>query len=148
MSTQEVTLNTGNQLNVNTDSTKIFVWDNRYATGTSTTNSTYDDVTILAGTLLGKVSASQLVKALASGASDGSQYPVGILKEDTVIPAGDSAVLTFCVEGDVVESKVVLDPSDTMATVISGRSIRDRIGADTVGIKLVGQDQLTGTDNE
>jgi hypothetical protein len=148
MSTQEVTLNNGNQLNVNTDSTKIFVWNNRYSTGTSTTNSTYDDVTIPAGTLLGRVSATQIVKPLVSSASDGSQFPVGILKEDSIIPAGDSTVLTFCDEGDVVEAKVVLASGDTMATVISGRSIRDRIGADTVGIKLVGQDQLTGTDNE
>jgi len=148
MSTQETTLQNGNQLNVNTDSTKIFVWNNRYDSAESTTNSGYDDVTWPAGTLLGKVSATGLVKPLVSAAVDGSQYPIGILKEDAVIPAGDSLVLTFCVAGDVVESKVDLAGSDTMDTVISGRSIRDRIGADTVGIKLVGQDQLTGTDNE
>lgn len=148
MSTQETTLQNGNQLNVNTDSTKIFVWNNRYDSAESTTNSGYDDITWPAGTLLGKVSATGLVKPLASAASDGSQYPIGILKEDAVIPAGDSLVLTYCVSGDVVESKVDLAGSDTMDTVISGRSIRDRIGADTVGIKLVGEDQLTGTDNE
>lgn len=145
---QEITLQNNNQLNTKNDSTKIFVWDNRYDSAESTTNSTYDDVTLLAGTLLGKVSATGKVKALASAATDGSQYPVGILKEDTIVPTGDSAVLTYCVAGDVVEDKVVLDGSDTMSTVISDRSIKDRIGADTVGIKLVGLDQLTAADNE
>jgi hypothetical protein len=35
-----------------------------------------------------------------------------------------------------------------MDTVISARTIRDRIGADTVGIKLVGETELTGYDNQ
>lgn len=145
---QDITLQNSNQLNVKNDQAKMFVWDNRYDSAESTTNSTYDDETIPAGTLLGKVSATGKVKALTSGASDGSQYPVGILQTDSVIPAGSSTVLTFCVSGDVVASKVVLDGSDTMSTVISGRSIKDRIGADTVGIKLVNSDELTAADNE
>lgn len=145
---QETTLNNGNQLNVNTDRTKLFVWNNRYDSAESTTNSGYDDITWPKGTLLGKISASGLVQPLASAATDGSQYPIGILAEDAIIEAGSSLAVSFCVAGDVVEAKVVLDGTDTMDTVISDRSIRDRIGADTVGIKLVGQDQLTGTDNE
>lgn len=144
---QEIKLQNNNQLNVLSNNAKTFVWDNRYDSAVYT-NSGYDDVTLLHGTLLGKVSATGKVKPLASGASDGSQYPIGILKDDIIVKAGASATLTFCVSGDVVESQIVLAGSDTMDTVISDRSIRDRIGADTVGIKLVGSDELTAADNE
>lgn len=136
---------------IKSDTTKIFVWDNRYEDGTfDYTNSTYDDVTIPAGTLMGRISADQKLAQLASGASDGSQYPVGILAEDVVVEAGESIsnTVSVCVAGDVDETKIVFDGSDDLDTVVSGRSLRDRIGADTVGIKLVGGDQLTAYDNE
>lgn len=145
---QEVTIQNQNMLRVNSDTSKIFVFNNRFSTGESKANSTYDDATWLQGTLLGRVSATGKLVPLVSSAVDGSQYPVGILAEDSIIPAGDSATLTFCVAGDVVEDKVVLNEGDTMDTAISGRTIKDRIGADTVGIKLVGNDELTGFDNE
>lgn len=143
-----VVLNNGNQAIINYDLGKIFVWNNRYDSGTSEENETYDDITHPAGTLLGRVSATGEIKPLASGASDGSQYPVGVLAQETVVPAGDTATMVYCVSGDVVESKVILDGSDEMDTVISGRTIKDRIGADTVGIKLVASTELAGTDNE
>jgi hypothetical protein len=136
-----------NQITTNIDQSNIFVFNNRYETA-DYTNSTYDDVEILAGTLMGRVSATQEIVPLDSSASDGSQYPVGILAQDTTIEGGDTVSLTICVAGDVVEDKVILADGDTMATVISGRSIRDRIGADTVGIKLVGSDQMTAYDNQ
>jgi len=148
---QEVVLDTANQLFANTDLTKIFVWNNRYINALfEDTNATYDDVTIPAGTLMGRIGASQLVVPLASGASDGSQFPLGILAEDIVVLASSSYSknVAICVEGDVDESKVVLDGSDTLDTLISSRSIRDRIGSDTVGVNLVLADQLTGYDNQ
>ena len=97
---------------------------------------------------MGRISASGLIIPLTSGASDGSQFPLGVLLEDTTIEGGDTQELTIAVAGDVVESKIKLQGSDTLNTVISGRRIRDRIGADTVGIKLVGADQMTGLDNQ
>lgn len=136
-----------NPLITNYDTSKTFVWANRTETA-NYTNSGYSDVTILAGTLLGRVSATGLVIPLASAASDGSQYALGILLQDTVIEGGDTVSLTFCVAGDVVEAKVVLAGSDTMETVIDGRRIRDRILGDTAGIILVGSTELTGFDNQ
>ena len=136
-----------NPLITNFDTSKTFVWNVRTATA-NYTNSTYDDVTLQQGTLMGRISASGLIVPLTSGASDGSQFPLGVLLEDTTIEAGDTQELTIAVAGDVVESKILLQGSDTLNTVISGRRIRDRIGADTVGIKLVGADQMTGLDNQ
>jgi len=136
-----------NPLITNFDTSKTFVWNVRTATA-NYTNSTYDDVTLQQGTLMGRISSSGLSVPLTSGASDGSQFPLGVLLEDTTIEAGDTQELTIAVAGDVVESKILLQGSDTLNTVISGRRIRDRIGADTVGIKLVGADQMTGLDNQ
>jgi len=147
---QSVVLNTSSQATINTDTAKLFVFNNRYAdVAYDGENDTYDDVVIPAGTLMGKISATQKVIPLASGASDGSQYPVGVLAEDITILAGDtvSKTVSICVAGDVEESLIVLDGSDTLATVISGRSIRDRIGADTDGIKLVAAIEMTSYDN-
>lgn len=147
MSTNNVVLNNGQQAIINTNTAKIFVWNNRYISA-SYTNSTYDAVTIPAGTLMGRVHATGEVIPLASGASNGSQFPLGVLASDYTVDAGDTVTVSLCVEGDVVEAYVVLDGSDTMDTVISARTIRDRIGADTVGIKLVGETELTGYDNQ
>jgi hypothetical protein len=133
-------------MNINSPA-KIFIWDNKYFTG-SYTNDTYDPITLTAGTLLGRVSATQKLIPLASGASDGSQFPVGVLAETITIADGDTSNLSVCNFGSVVEQLVILDGSDTMNTVISGKSIRDRIASDTMGIKLVSQDQLTGYDNQ
>lgn len=143
--------NTNNQLTVKSDTSKIFIGDNRHDTFTaSIENSTYDDVTYLAGTLFGQKSADLSVKPLASGASDNSQYPLGVLAHDITVEAGDTyeEQVTLCVEGRVAEDKVLLQGSDTLDTIISGRTLRARIGADTVGIKLVSSTEMTSYDND
>jgi hypothetical protein len=148
MSKQEIILNNGQQAIINTDLAKIFVFNNRFENA-DYTNSGYDDVTLLAGTLMGRVSATQEIVPLKSDASDGSQFPIGVLNQTSVISGGNTVNLAYCVSGDVVEGGVILAKTgDTMNTVISGRSIRDRIGADTVGIKLVGGIEMTGFDNQ
>ena len=147
MSSNTIALNNGQQAIVNFDTSKIFVWGNRYEKA-SYNNSTYDTVELAAGTLMGRIATTQKIVPLASGASDGSQHVVGILAQDASVEEGDTVDLYICVAGDVVESKVVLDGSDTMSTVISGRSIRDKIAGDAVGLKLVGGDELTAYDNQ
>jgi len=139
-----------NQLFTNYDNSKIFVWDNRYSKGTfEYTNNDVTTVTFAAGTLLGRIASTDILVPLASGAVDGSQYPVGILAEDISVEYGESysEEAAFCTYGDVVESQLSFDGSDDLDTVISGRSLRDRIAADTVGIRLIASTDLTGTDN-
>lgn len=141
---------TNNQAQVNTDTAKIFVWNNRFTEAAiNYENSTYDDITWPAGTVMGRIASTNKVVPLTSAASDGSQFPVGILAQDVTIEAGDTLAqnVTICVEGDVNENLIDLQGSDTLATVISARTIRDRIGADTVGIKLVATTEMTSFDN-
>lgn len=128
------------------DVKKIFIWDNKYSNGVLT-NSTYDPITYPAGLVLGRVASTGEVVPLESGASDGSQYPVGILSAEVTIEGGDSREVPFCVAGDVAEEMIVLTVPDTLDTIIEGKRLRDRIGSDTVGVKLrLGTDQ-TGYDN-
>jgi hypothetical protein len=138
--------NDNSQFN-NYDTSKIFVGENQYETG-SYTNDEYADSPLAAGTLMGRVASSGKLIALKSNATDGSQFPVGILVQDYTVAGGDTVGVTVCVAGRVVENKVVLDPGDSLETIIdSWRRLRDHIASDTVGIKLVPSTELTGTDN-
>ncbi|MCE3278034.1 MAG: Bacteriophage lambda head decoration protein [Bacteroidetes bacterium] len=146
MSSNSVVSNTGQQAEITTDLSKIFIWNNRYKSYPYN-NSAYDSVTLLAGTLMGTVAGTGYIKPLASGASDGSQYPTGILAEDVTVDGGDLVDLDICVSGDVVEDKIIFQGSDNLDTTVSSRRLRDRIGADTVGIKLVTSTSNSSYDN-
>lgn len=147
MSSATTRTGTGNNvLTTDYDISKIFVWNNRYSKSPFT-NDTYDPITIAQGRLMGRVAATQEIVPHDSSASDGSQYPVGVLMRTTTIEEGDELELDFCDSGDVVEAKIILADGDTMDTVIEGKSIRDRIASDTLGIKLVGNDEQTAFDN-
>ena len=147
MSSQSVSLNNGSQAIIKTDVSKIFLLNNRYKTS-QYTNGGGAPVTIPEGKLLGQINASGKVAPLASAASDGSQFPVGICAQERIVAAGATVDVTYCVAGDVAEDKVVLDGSDTLATVVTGRTLRQRIASDTVGINLVTAYEMTGYDNE
>ena len=148
MSEVDQTLNTGSQATTNYDVSKIFIYENRFQTE-SYTNDGYDPVTLAVGTVMGRVSSTGKIIPLQSNASDGSQFPVGILNREHVVNEGDTVDVSICIGGDVAAEKIVLVKSgDTLDTVISGRRIRDRIAGDTLGIKLVTVDEMTGFDNQ
>jgi hypothetical protein len=138
---------TDSQLHVDHDVAKIFLGENRYATGTYT-NSTGSEVTLAAGTLLGRVSGTEKLLPLASAATDDSNIPLGILSHTVTVANGADKNLTFAVEGDIAEELVIFQGSDGFATVVADRTLRDRIGADTVGIKLVSTTENTIFDNQ
>lgn len=123
------------------DVKKIFIFDNNYDVA-NLTNSTYDAIDYPAGLILGQVAATGEVVPLNSAASDGSQYPIGILSANVTIEGGDTREVPFCVAGDVAEEMLVFTDADTLETVIEGKQLRARIGSDTVGVKLrFGTDQ-------
>ena len=146
-STATTVLNNRNSMFTNYDTSKVFIRKCNFETG-NFANDGYDDVTLGMGTLMGRISATGDLTPLVSGASDGSQYPVGILAENLVVEAGNEATINICIEGEVDSSKLILDAGDTLSTVIDGRQLRDRINADTLGIKLTYVDELSGTDNQ
>lgn len=147
MSSQVVRNNTGNQITIDNNVAKIFVCGNRYTEG-SYTNDTYADIILPAGTLMGRVAATQALMPLSSIANDGSQYPIGILAEDIFVAEGAQQDISICVMGDVVEDMIgFAHAGDNMNTLVSGRSLRDRIGSDTVGVKILHTRDLSNYDN-
>jgi hypothetical protein len=144
MSTQSTVLNTGQQAIINTDTSKVFLW-NRRSQKESMTNSTYDPITYPIGTVMGRITSTGKIVPLTSGASNGSQYPVGILEETYVIEDGTTVDVFICDDGDVDDNKIVLQGSDTLATVVAGRTLRDWIKAQ--GIKLIPTTEMTDYDN-
>lgn len=148
MSTATEVNSGSNFLHTRYDRSKIFLGENRYLNSQTVLNAGGSTATFAAGTLLGRVTASGKLVPLASGSTDGSETPVGILAQDVTLAASGETQASVCVAGNVLKSKVVLDGSDTMATTIGGRTIADLIGAETVGIMLLDADELSATDND
>jgi hypothetical protein len=42
----------------------------------------------------------------------------------------------------------VLQGADTLSTLVSSRSIFDRIGSDTIGVKITANTEMTQNDNQ
>lgn len=147
MSLQTVVLNNGNQAIINTDTSKVFVWGKETQKETYT-NSTGSEVTLTAGTLMGRISGTGLIVPLTSAAVDGSQYPIGIIIEDVVVPDTESRTVDLGVAGHVVRDKVVYQGADVETTVVDGKQLRDRIMSDTKGILLVESGEQSATDNQ
>lgn len=145
MSSNSIVLNTGKQLTVNTDTSKIFLWENRYSSGIYN-NSSYGTTTLVAGTLMGRVTASGKVVPLNSVATDGSQFPVGILADDFIlVDEGADVSVPFCIYGDVNAANVIFFGGDTFDTVVDGRLLRDLIHV--AGIRLIDSTEMTAYDN-
>jgi len=150
MSTNAIVLQTPNQAIINTDLSKIFLWNNRSQSGTFEYENTDEDITIVAGTVLGRIAATQKLVIIDKDASDGSQFPVGVLMQDVEVAYGEtfSGAVDFCVAGDVAQEQLALPTGTTLATVISGKTLFDRLGSDTVGIQLVATTENTQFDNQ
>src|ERR1039458_2316584 len=104
MSLQTIGTNNGVQLFVNTDLSRVFLWENRYSKG-SFNNSQYDPLVMKAGTLLGRIGGTQTLCQCFSTSSDGSEYPIGILADDVTIVDGTTVSVPFCNYGDVARSE-------------------------------------------
>lgn len=150
MSVVTIPINTANFLSANTNRAKLFLKNKRFHKGTFyLANSTYDDVTYPEGTVLGRIAASRRLVPLDKNATDGSQYPVGILGQSVTIAAGDTAnqTVAFCVFGDVAKDLLGFVAGTDLDTVIEHKTVFDRIGSDTLGIYLVTTVENTDFDN-
>lgn len=148
-STATIVLNTGQQIIVNFDVSKVFVRNNRYQKDNYVNNSGYDPITLYQGTVMGRVHATNVIVPLTSTASDGSQFPVGVLANEVlIVDGGDSVNAFLCDMGDVVAEKLIFaKPGDGLETVVSSRRLKDHLAAQ--GIKIVnGTIEMTRNDNQ
>lgn len=144
MSTGTIVKDTANQLNINIDSSFIFLGSNSYERA-EYTNPLGTAVTLEAGTILGRVSATGKMLPLAIGAADGSQHFVGVLTETETVAGSATVNISMCVEGKVAQDKLVFNASEDLESVVDGRQLKDIIAGQ--GIKLVATYELSGFDN-
>lgn len=149
MSYNSVSFNNGQQLQVNTNLAKLFPFGMNGVRNYVYTNSTYvSGVTWLAGTVMGVISGTGKVTPLTSVATDGSQFVVGILAMDIIVDSGETLNVPILTEGWVREDMILLQGSDTLQTVISGRRIYEKIGGESVGIFIQGVKNATDFTNQ
>lgn len=146
MSSQTVALNTGNQMIIHNDTSKTFLWNRRSQPGQIENSDLYDPVTHAEGTVMGRISATGLLTPFTSGASDGSQWPVGVLVGSHTIDEGDTRNVFICDDGDVAAEKLIFDGSDDLDTVVDGRQVRDWLKV--AGIKVITATEMTAEDND
>lgn len=157
MSTVTTVLNAGNQAHFDYDVSKIFVNNNRYNSATFL-NGTGSTASFLPGTLIGRIAASGKITRCSAAATDGSQFPIGVLlSEITSLANAGEITATYCIAGDVVESKLLFAGSETLNSVVTvndsvpdvtdyTRRLRDLI--QQAGIVLVSTIELTDFDNQ
>lgn len=142
---QEVVLNTGQQAIINTDTSNIFLWNRRSEKGQVNNSDLYDPLVIPAGTVMGRIASSGYLTPFTSGASDGSQFPIGVLCSDYTIEEGDTQYVYICDDGDVAAEKLIFQDTDTLDTVVDDQRVRDRLKA--AGVKVIVSTEMTGYDN-
>lgn len=146
MSAENV-LNNNNQSITNYDATTLFLGDNHYVQGTGFTSELSVQEWPI-GQVMGRIASTGKLTVCTSGASDGSQIPLGILTEGISISAGATPTISVCVSGQVNEGGVVADSGDDLDTDYNGQILRDRLAGGTLGIRLIATDDLSGYDNQ
>ena len=140
---------TRNQSIVNYDVSKLALGDNEFVSADYTASG---DTTLAQGLVLGKVAATGALVALAPTATDGSQFPYGVLylglHESVTILDGESETLTLINKGRVAESKLSFPAGVTIDTVIDSddRTVKDYLNS--LGLILEGGTELTAVDNQ
>lgn len=114
-----------NQTTTDFDLSKIFLFNNRYESDNYISNSGYATLTLLAGSVMGRIASSNQLTYAQSGAVDGSQYPIGVLAQDVTLLAGQTQKVSICVQGDVSARKLIFVGGDSLTTVINGRTMQD-----------------------
>jgi hypothetical protein len=148
MSTITNSVRTRNQLTSDYDVSKLFLGNNESISGTFTSSG---GDTLYNGHLMGKVAVGGAIVECNPSASDGSQFPIGLinlgLSESVDVADGAAIVLNLINTGRVASSKIILPTGVLLTTVISGdgRTISDYLNA--LGFTLEGGEELTALDN-
>jgi len=136
-----------NELITNFDRTKVFLGENTYQSDNYVNGTSYDPITLLKGTVMGRIHATGYLTPVIQGANNGADKPIGILAEDYEVLSGVTKQVTICDKGEVAESKIIFwDGAITLETVLSGQRMRDHLTY--LGIKLRGGTEMTSLDNQ
>lgn len=142
-------LQTRNQQIANYDISKLALGDNEFVKANYTASG---ETTLAAGLVLGKVSATGKLATLDPTASDGSQYPYGVLylgvNESITLDDAETEQLTLINKGRVALAKLSFPVGVTIDDAITGdtRTVKDLLNV--LGLILEGGTELTKIDNQ
>lgn len=134
-----VKIQTNNMLSTEYDFSKFLLGDNSFIQATAGSSTS-----LLEGMVMGRISASGLVIPCVHGATDGSQYPVGIAIIDQTVVSSTTEV-NLVNKGRVAVSKINFSTATTLDSVVGDRRLRDWIN--DLGIVLSSGTELTEYDN-
>lgn len=141
MSTITNQLNTSNALINDYDLSKFLLGDNAFIKVEYTASG---DTDLSQGLVMGRVSVTGKAAKLASGAGDGSEYPLGCIVQDVTVKDGETATLTLVNKGRIAKDIVSFD-SDDLTTAVDSRQLQDWLS--DIGLELVEKTELTNYDN-
>lgn len=110
MSDVTVITQTQNQMTTNYDVSKLALGNNTFIKANYTDSGSGS--TLVQGTVMGRVASTGKVVVLNPSASDGSQYPVGIITETVTVTASATVELTLINRGLVDSSKITFVGGD------------------------------------
>jgi hypothetical protein len=147
MSKNTIVKNNGQQMQVQTNLAKLFPYKKEIRQY-QYTNSEYDNEDMEAGTVMGVIAATGKVVACKSDASDGSQYPIGVLSEDYSVEYGDTINVGIAIFDSEVRQDMLIfkKDGDDLDTVVSSRRFFEWLLL--AGILPVSTTNCTNFDNE
>lgn len=107
MSSNEIKSNQSNALFVNTDTSKTFIEIKATERESYINNSSYNPITLLPGTVMGRIQASGVIVPWRNDVTDGSQFPIGILGTDMLINSGATVAALLVTECRMAAEKVI-----------------------------------------
>lgn len=138
---------TDSQLNVDYVVSNLLRGNNEFADGEVT--AVGSDVTIKAGMVMGRISATGKLVPLLHSAADGSQYPVGLawlgINGTKTVLTGTTKIVEIVYQGRVDSSLINFDTASTLDSVVGGRSIRDQLR--DIGLVLIEAQEQTKAAN-
>lgn len=94
------------------------------------------------GTVLGRITASSKLTKYTTGAADGSEIPVAVLRDELVLPASTDVPCRPIIGGRVRRNDLVADDPARAITVAEADALRD------YGITPLVTTQLSELDNQ
>jgi len=151
---QSEALRTSQQVIANTNKEKLFIGDNTFQKGNLLNNSSYNNLVIPMGTVVGRIGETGTLVPLSHNSNDGSQHPVGVLAHDVELDAAETqSNVTICDGGEVAEELLTFNSgtATTLESVVTNPSGQNRRVRDLLqdqGIKLRTRTHMTNYDNQ
>lgn len=141
---------TNNQATFDVLISKIFLFNNSYLADQTYKNTTGALESVVPGTVVGRIALTQEIAAFKSDATDGSEIPIGIMRNEITDLAigGTVQYIAPCNGGQVNEDLLVfVKTGDTLDTLVGGVSVRDLLIRNSKDLELKKVSDDTGYDN-